>query len=123
MLPQHQGPVDDAGMVVVRLLQGYLWHPRDLELDLADWLPESMPGGVHLLWDPLDRPPFAFFDDGTPSSTQVVYQFTVLIRTWQGDEEDFSAMLPGLAEQLQEKLELTPPGVGWSLSEDLRPLG
>ncbi len=112
-----------SGQMAVRLLQGYLWHPRDLDIDLADWLPRSMPGGVHLLWDPLPRPPFTFFDDGTPSSSQTVYQFTVLVRTWQGEEEDLANMLPGLAEQLQEKLEQTPAGVGWSLSEDLRPLG
>lgn len=117
---------DDAAtgnQVAVRLLQGYLWHPVELELDFADWLPTSMPGGIHLLWDSLPRPPFTFFDDGTPSSSQVVYQFTVLVRTWDGAEEDLATMLPGLAEQLQERLEKTPAGVGWSLSEDLRPLG
>lgn len=116
------GAAENSSLKVIRLLQGYVWHPREQELDLADWLPETMAGGIHLLWDPLPRAPFTFFEDGTPSNTQVVYQFTVLVRTFQGEEEDLTRMLPGLAEQLQEKLEQTPSGVGWSLSEDLRPL-
>ena len=56
------------------------------------------------------------------SSTQAVYQFTVVTRTYEGAEEELSGLLPGLAEQLQELLEKTPEGVGWSLSDDLRPV-
>ena len=108
--------------VAIRLLQGYLWHPTELEIDMADWLPAVLPGDIHVLWDPLMRAPFAFFEDGTPSSTQKVYQFTVLARTWAGSEDELGGVLPWVAEQLQEALEKTPEGVGWSVSEDMRPL-
>src|SRR5690606_30585384 len=102
----------------------YLWHPQEMELDFADYLPGSMDGDIHLIWDALQRAPFTFFDDGTPSATQVVYQFTVMTYAHEDDDEDrIAGLLPWLAEQLQARLERTPPGVGWSLSEDLRPLG
>lgn len=113
---------DQGTQVAIRLIQGYVWHPLELELDLADWLPASLPGNIHLLWDLLPRAPFTFFDDGTPSSSQAVYQFTVVTRTWAGAEEELNGLLPGLAEQLQALLEQTPEGVGWSLSDDLRPV-
>lgn len=113
---------DNPNRVAIRLLQGYVWHPAELELDLADWLPATLPGDVHVLWDLLPRAPFTFFEDGTPSNTQKVYQFTVLARTWAGSEEELPSVLPWVAEQLQEALEKTPEGVGWSVSEDMRPL-
>src|SRR5690625_7060525 len=96
-----------AGQTAIRLIQGYLWHPQELELDFADFLPTSLPGNIHLLWDRLPRAPFTFFDDGTPSNTQAVYQFTVIVRTYEGEagEDDLAGLLPGLAEQLQELLE------------------
>ncbi|HLR45642.1 MAG TPA: DUF3208 family protein [Deinococcales bacterium] len=106
----------------VRLLQGYVWHPREEDIDLGDWLPRTLPGSISVLWDPLPRAPFTFFEDGTPSSTQVVYQFTVVVLTFAGDDDDLEGMLPWVAEQLQERLEDTPAGVGWAISEDLRPL-
>ncbi len=114
---------DEDGRFALRLLQGYLWHPVELELDFADWLPSELDGDIHLIWDALPRAPFTFFDDGTPSDTQVVYQFTVLTYTTDEEEEHLAGILPWLAEQLQEKLDRTPAGVGWSLSEDLRPIG
>lgn len=117
-----EGGQQATNEVAIRLIQGYLWHPAELDLDFSDWLPEQLPGNIHLLWDQLPRAPFSFFDDGTPSSTQTVYQFTVVTRTYAGAEEELSGILPGLAEQLQELLEQTPEGVGWSLSDDLRPV-
>jgi hypothetical protein len=106
----------------VKLLQGYIWHPRELEVDLANYLPETLEGGVHLLWDALPQAPFTFFDDGTLAATQQVYQFTVL-KIVADDEEDPSGMVPWLAEVVQERLESTPEGVGWQVFEDLRDVG
>lgn len=109
----------------VKLLQGYVWHPRELELDLADYLPASLDGGVHVLWDPLPQAPFTFFDDGTLAATQQVYQLTVV--KLLGKEEDVqdhaAGMVPWLAEKLQGRLEQTPEGVGWQIFEDLREIG
>jgi hypothetical protein len=110
----------EGGRQALRLLQGYLWHPRELELDFADYLPRQLDGDIHLLWDALPQAPFAFFDDGTLSATQLVYQFTVM--TYAEDDDDPGGLLPWLAETLQQKLEATPAGVGWQLFDDLRPL-
>lgn len=101
----------------VRLLQGYIWYPKDADVDLKDYLPERLDPDIHLLWDEV-RPPFTFFDDGTLAATQHIFQFTAL--TLGGD--DPAGLTPWLAELLQEKLEATPPGVGWQLLEDLREL-
>ena len=101
----------------VRLLQGYIWYPKDADIDLADYLPRTLGNEVHLLWDEV-RPPFAFFDDGTLAATQHIFQFTALTRS----SENPGGITPWLAEVLQEKLETTPPGVGWQLLEDLREL-
>ena len=100
----------------VRLLQGYIWYPKDAEIELSDYLPKNL-GDVHLLWDEV-RPPFTFFDDGTLAATQHIFQFTALTRPGENPE----GITPWLAEVLQEKLETTPPGVGWQLMEDLREL-
>jgi hypothetical protein len=104
----------------IKLLQGYLWYPKELELDLADHLPTTLDGDVHVLWDELPRPPFSFFDDGTLAATQRIHQLTVL--TFAPDEETAGRLVPWLAEVLQERLEATPNGVGWQLMEDLRPI-
>lgn len=100
-----------------RLLQGYIWYPKDVVLELGDYLPERLDDDIHLLWDEV-RPPFAFFDDGTLAATQHIFQFTAL--TLRADNPE--GLTPWLAEVLQEKLETTPPGVGWQLMEDLREL-
>ncbi len=100
-----------------RLLQGYIWYPKDADIELGAYLPRELEGGVHLLWDEV-RPPFTFFDDGTLAATQHIFQFTAL--TLSGDNPE--GLTPWLAEVLQEKLEATPPGVGWQLMEDLREL-
>lgn len=93
-----------------------------MEIDLGHYLPEALEGDVHLLWDPLPQAPFTFFDDGTMAATQQVYQFTVL-KLAEDDEEDFSGLVPWLAETLQQRLEQTPEGVGWQVFEDLRDVG
>lgn len=106
------------GRRAVRLLQGYVWHPRDLAVDLADHLPATLGGDVHVLWDPMPAAPFTFFDDGTLSATQQVYQLTVLRFVDDADEPD--TVLAWVVERLQTALESTPEGVGWQVMEDLR---
>ncbi len=105
----------------VRLLQGYLWLPWELDYDPRAHLPEALivqGQTVHLLLDPVD-PPFAFFDDGTPAASQRFYQLTALAIT----DEDPRALHPlaaALAAELGPLLEATPENVGWLLLEDLR---
>ena len=65
--------------------------------------------------------PFAFFDDGTLTSSQQFYQLTVL--TLIQGEDDPTRLVAWLAETLQEALETTPEGVGWQVMEDLREVG
>lgn len=114
----RRGARDARGRRAVRLLQGYLWFPRDLELDLAAVLPATLGDDVRVLWDALPAAPFAFFDDGTLAATQVVHQLTVLRFVEEGD--DPATTLPWVAETLQRALDATPPGVGWQLFDDLR---
>ena len=102
----------------VKLLQGYIWAPREEELDLADYLPKKLEPDIHVLWDEMPAAPFTFFDDGTLSATQRFFQFTVL--TTVGEEDEPQRLVPWLAETLQERLEGTPEGVGWQIFEDLR---
>ncbi len=102
----------------MRLLQGYIWHPRELEIDLGDYLPSKVAEDVHVLFDAMPAAPFTFFDDGTMSATQQFYQFTVL--TYVGEDENPSGRVPWLAEELQRRLNTTPAGVGWQIFEDLR---
>jgi hypothetical protein len=106
------------GRRAVRLLQGYVWHPRGAEVDLGAHLPATLPGDVHVLWDPMPAAPFTFFDDGTLSATQQVYQLTVLRFLEDGD--DPVGALAWVVERLQTALETTPEGVGWQVMEDLR---
>lgn len=106
------------GRRAVRLLQGYVWHPRDAAVDLGAHLPTRLPGDVHVLWDAMPAAPFTFFDDGTLSATQQVYQLTVL--RFVEDHEDPATVLAWVAERLQAALETTPAGVGWQLLDDLR---
>ena len=103
-----------------KVLQGYIWHPRDDDVDLGDYLPEQVGEDIHVLWDPLPRAPFTFFDDGTLAETQTVYQFTVL--AFAEPDASPEPLVPWLAETLQDKLEQTPAGVGWQIMEDLREL-
>lgn len=109
------------GEAAIRLLQGYIWHPKDEIIELANYLQTRLEPDIHLLWDAMPAAPFTFFDDGTLSATQQFYQFTALKRIQQG--EDPSGLIPWLAETLQRRLERTPAGVGWQVLEDLRELG
>lgn len=105
----------------IKLLQGYVWHPAEwAAFDLFAHLPRRLEPDVHVLADPLPRPPFTFFDDGTPSASQTVYQLTVM--TFDVDEAEAGRLVPWLAEVLQRALEGTPEGVGWQVMEDLRPV-
>lgn len=102
----------------LKLLQGYIWHPREADIDLADYLPKTLEPSVSVLWDDMPQAPFTFFDDGTLSATQQFYQFTVL--TILENEDSAAKLIPELAETLQAKLNTTPEGVGWQIFEDLR---
>lgn len=105
----------------LRLMQGYLWYPHNLKLELADYLPQKLQTDVHILWDEIN-PPFTFFEDGTLSSSQTFYQLTLI---YVGDKQDnayWETLLQQVYQQLQPLLEATPAGVGWQLLGDLRPL-
>ncbi len=105
----------------VRLLQGYLWVPREIEFDPRDHLPslvELRGMRIHLLLDPVS-PPFAFFDDGTPAKSQRFFQFTALVVTGAGTDE-LRPLVAALRDWLAPRLATTPEGVGWLLLEDLR---
>lgn len=103
---------------VVKLLQGYIWYPREEAIELGDYLPNSLEPDIHILWDEMPAAPFTFFDDGTLSATQRFFQFTV-VKGVEG-EDDGAGLIPWLAETLQGRLETTPPSVGWQVFEDLR---
>jgi hypothetical protein len=102
----------------VKLLQGYIWHPKNEEVDLGSYIPKTLESTIHILWDDMPSAPFAFFENGTLSSTQQFYQFTVVKLVDEG--EDPSGITAWVAETLQAKLETTPQSVGWQILEDLR---
>ena len=56
--------MNDDDRRAVKLLQGYIWHPLDADIDLARYLPRRLEPDVHVLWDPIPMPPL-------PSSTTV----------------------------------------------------
>lgn len=111
-----------ASKRTLKLLQGYIWHPRDETVDLGNYLPRQLEPDLYVLWDAMPAAPFTFFDDGTLSATQQLYQFTVVTQTEDADEavDEAQKLVPWLAETLQTKLESTPPSVGWQIFEDLR---
>lgn len=114
----------------VRLLQGYLWHPVSEEdtpsehfedFDLENYLPHEL-GEAHLLWDQIS-PPFAFFENGEPTASQVFYQFTALqLYDTRPTSAQLGADAQAASQALEPLLEATPAGVGWQLWEDLREL-
>jgi hypothetical protein len=114
----ERGARDARGRRAVRLLQGYVWHPRDQDVDLTAHLPATLEGDVHVACDAMPAAPFTFFDDGTLAASQVVYQLTVLRLVEEGEAP--ASLLPWVAETLQRALETTPPGVGWQILDDLR---
>jgi hypothetical protein len=104
--------------IAFKLLQGFLWHPKSLE---ALTLPAVLPSGAFIVMDTIQAP-FAFFEDGTWTGTQVFYQLTILEIFEDWLENDVLAARAVLASnELAPILNATPVGVGWSLSEDLRP--
>ena len=105
----------------LRLLQGYLWYPKTLTLDLADHLP-SILADAHLLIDEI-QPPFAFFENGTLTSSQHFFQVTVLsMYPAKPSEAEMHAHTARFSAALDPLLNATPAGVGWQLWEDLRPI-
>ena len=109
--------MSDSGRAI-KILQGYIWHPKNDPVELADYLPKNLDSDIHILWDKLERAPFSFFDDGTLADSQQLYQFTVLAIL--AATEPAAGLVKGVAETLQAKLETTPPTVGWQIFEDLR---
>lgn len=114
-----EGPQDAPR--AIKLIQGYVWHPREQELALDESLSTELEGDVHVLVDAMPQAPFTFFEDGTMSATQQVYQLTVVAIVQPG--EDPARLLTEVAERLQKMLDQTPPDVGWQLMDDLREVG
>lgn len=121
-----------GGRTAIRLLQGYIWHPETVDIDLEHYLPRELdlptPPGLaeaeeaHVLWDQVD-PPFAFFENGDPTATQTFYQFTVLrVYDERPSNEALHADAMAVSQALNPLLDGTPEGVGWQLWEDLREL-
>ncbi len=105
--------------IAFKLLQGFLWHPQTLSEGVS--LPTTLPSGAMIVMDTIQAP-FAFFEDGTWTGTQIFYQLTILEIFEDWLENDLIAARALLASQeLDPILNATPTGVGWSLSEDLRP--
>ena len=104
--------------IAFKLLQGYLWHPQSLEPFV---LPPELPSGALIVIDTIEAP-FAFFEDGTWTGTQVFYQLTILevFEDWL-ENSVIAARAVLASNELAPILNATPVGVGWSLSEDLRP--
>ena len=113
--------VSQGSRAAIRLLQGYLWHPKDQEVDLEAYLPREL-DEANVLWDEIE-PPFAFFDNGEPASTQTFYQFTVLqVYDERPNAEDLHEDAMLASQALEPMLATTPEGLGWQLMEDLRDL-
>lgn len=104
--------------IAFKLLQGFLWHPKSLERLV---LPAELPSGALIVMDTIQAP-FAFFEDGTWTGTQVFYQLTILeiFEDWL-ENDVIAARAVVASSELAPILNATPTGVGWSLSEDLRP--
>lgn len=90
-------------------------------MDLDAYLPREL-DEANVLWDEID-PPFAFFDNGEPSSGQVFYQFTVLrVYDERPSAEQLHTDAQEASQALEPLLQATPAGLGWQLMEDLREL-
>jgi hypothetical protein len=108
-----------GGAIAMKLLQGYIWQPLELpELHL----PERLMMGASIVIDRIPAP-MAFFDNGTPTETQAFYQLTVLeiFPDWPENDIMVARALQASSE-LDPVLHTTDASVGWSLSEDLRPV-
>jgi hypothetical protein len=108
-----------GGAIAFKLLQGYLWHPIATS---APELPLELPSGAQVVMDTIQAP-FAFFEDGTWTGSQVFYQLTVLeiFPDWL-ENQAIKARALLASQELNPILNATDPSVGWSLSEDLRPV-
>jgi len=118
----HDDPRDDSDTrVAVRLLQGYVWHPREAGYTARDFVPEEL-ADAHLLLDEI-TPPFAFFENGQLTSTQIFSQFTALrLYDARPDDDTLHDHAERLSEALGPLLNASPEGLGWQLWEDLRDL-
>ncbi len=107
-----------GGPIAFKLLQGYLWHPKELG---GVSLPDALPSGANIVMDSIEAP-FAFFEDGTWTGTQTFYQLTVfeIFQEWPNNDA-MAARALRASDELNPILNATPASVGWSLSEDLRP--
>lgn len=128
---QSDSAPSSSNRAAVRLLQGYLWHPTSEgedtpsehfeDFDLENYLPHEL-GEAHLLWDSINAP-FAFFENGEPTASQVFYQFTALqLYDTRPTHAQLGADALSASQALEPLLEATPAGVGWQLWEDLREL-
>jgi len=111
---------NNSNNAAVKLLQGYLWHPIEAKIDLADFLPENIETDIYLLWEKMPRPPFTFFDNGILADSQQFFQITMV--QLLPDSHTQAAEVAPLAKRLQDLLNKTPEGVGWQIFEDLRDL-
>lgn len=124
-------PPTSRGRAAVRLLQGYVWHPENADVDLEHFLPRELdlPAAAfadqeeaHVLWDEVHAP-FAFFENGEPTASQTFYQFTVLrVYDERPSNEALHDDASAASQALNPLLDGTPDGVGWQLWEDLREL-
>ncbi len=108
-----------GGKIAMKLLQGYLWHSKAIA---KPELPSTLATSAHLVLDEI-RPPFAFFENGEPTENHVFYQLTVLeiLLTWP-DNASLHERAALASYELDPLLNATDKSVGWSLSEDLRPV-
>lgn len=137
-LPEPPEQPEPPQRAAIRLLQGYIWHPQDSDTELEHYLPNDIElpqppleqqlgdsadiAEAHVLWDQI-TPPFAFFENGEPTSSQEFYQFTVLrIYKQRPSHKLLGSDALSASQQLGPLLEGTPSGVGWHLWEDLREL-
>ncbi len=107
----------------VRLLQGFLWLPKESRWRPEDELPPAIDVGARqaaLLFDEVEAP-FAFFDDGTPASSQRFYQLNAVVIV-DDDAAGLKDWVLQLQKELDPLLQSSPAGVGWLLFEDLRDL-
>jgi hypothetical protein len=110
-----------ARHAAVKLLQGYVWHPRDLDVDLREYLPSRLEPDVNVL---LGRHAGgAVHVLRRRHAVGHAARLPVHGGALRRPDEDPAALLPWLAETLQAALERTPEGVGWQVMEDLRDLG
>lgn len=105
----------------IRMLQGYIWHEKKEDISLSTYLLSEW-NGIHILWDAI-HPPFAFFENGTPTESQMFYQFTAFaLYTEKPSDVSLHERAEQFSQELGQWLHSTPSSVGWQLWEDLRPI-